>query len=365
MPPNIDTQFYYTTAKISATLVGLIFVVITGFNLPNIKMAREELMGYSSLLRLRFPTYTLITSVSILTILILPLLISFNLILYADHLSYPLLLVNLLFVVYILCFAWKAAHVTSTHFIGNRKEIMEQIGKGIYFFIVYMPFIVFLFSLLIISILNREYLTKIEAFLPILLFVIYYTLILYKINKSYFENKENKPDNECDKENNKNANKNEERVKGKIIFVWFWVLILVLLLFCYFVFEYLDLKAITVFLILLGILLITLNYFIFDFESLFFQLEQRPLGIAKTSMLEFNKKLPELIKYCHDNEIKDVMRETCKSLKSLEDSFVLMEKTNLILAGDIRNAKESIEALRELSKNPKCKHLFRRYKIFY
>ncbi|MDP3067030.1 MAG: hypothetical protein Q8N08_09870 [Methanobacteriaceae archaeon] len=345
-----DDQFYLTIAKISATLVGLVFVAITGFYLPNVKKTREELINYSPLLAVAFPDYILITSISNLTILLLPLLISFNLLL--AHYPQVLLVMDLLFIVYILYFTDHTASVTTQYFIGDRIRILEQIGEFAYFRVAYLPFIIFSVSLLIVLFLIH--IRGWYLFLSMLSFICFIFWAKNKQIKLY-------------KKPIQSPVEAKNQIRQPIrLDILSWILLLSLSIgLCIYIQSEIITIVITPLLIFTGLLLISVDYFIFGDKSLFFQLEQRPFQIIKTSIQGFSKRLQEMRKISgFDDEFERSLEEICEPIEKLENSFDSIEKTNLVVANEIIRAEETVHALRELSKNPSYKAAFLRFKIF-
>lgn len=347
MTPNIDL---HTIAKISATLIGLIFVALSGFYLPNVDKLRKELISYNPLLKLKFPEYILITTISNLTVLLLPLLISFNLLL--SSYLWMLSVMNSLFILYILFFTYHAISVTTQYFIGNRIEIFNQINRFVYFRVTFLPLIIFsvsfLIAFLLIHIRGWYLFLSISFFISFIFWAKSRQLKLYKPITSQV--------------------KDGTQIKKCIpLDILSWILLLSLpICLCIYGQSQVITIVITPLLIFAGLLLISVDYFIFRDKKLFFLLDQHPFGILKTSTQEFINRLTKMensIYYKNFNDdVIGAFEEICNPIKKID--FNLMEKTNLIIASEIIDVKESIDALKGLSENPKYKYIFRKFRIF-
>lgn len=149
---NPDINFFYTLAKISATLVGLIFVTMVSFYFPHVLRVRDDLKGFSPFLKIRFPDYLIITTTSNLTILLLAVVISFNFMLNDAFLG---LILDIFFTSYIFACLYFTSRFTKRFFFGSCiHEIKKQIGTFKCYRVILLPLLIFLISLMIIFVLN-------------------------------------------------------------------------------------------------------------------------------------------------------------------------------------------------------------------
>lgn len=280
---NPEINFFYTLAKISATLVGLVFVAVVSFYIPNLSRVRDELKGLSPLLKLKFPDYLININISNLTTLFLPLFISFNFILID---TYSKWILALLFILYILPSVYFIFRVQKTYLSGDRNIIKKQIGRIIYFRVFWLPPLIFLISFIIILFLNIPNIRE------------------------------------------------------------------------------MNFGLISSILILFGLILVFFDCYMFKPETLFFQIDQIPFRILRKSIQGVNKHLQSMKGSLLEPDQKMTLEEICKPIEELEKLLDSIEKSNIVVANSLLDAKESFFALKELSKKSPYKELFTRFKIF-